>query len=85
MTDPSARMTRRAQPGVPVPGCPAGAGTTGARTVAVRAPVPLSRYPARGRPSPGTALSSTRVGHRPASTRGSGPGVKPAPAQAGPT
>ena len=47
MTDPSVSITRCAQPGEPVPGCPAGAWTTVARTVAVRATVPPSRYPAR--------------------------------------
>jgi hypothetical protein len=80
MTDPSDRVTRRAQPGEPVPGRrPAsGACTTGARTVAVRAPVPPSRYPPGGRPSR-QAGPSWRAGYRPASTRGSGPGVKPAP------
>ena len=79
MTDPSVSIARRAQPGVPVPGRPAGACTTVARTVAVRATVPPSRYPPGGRPSCGAA-PSWRAGYRPASTRGSGPGVKPAPA-----
>jgi hypothetical protein len=80
MTDPSDRVTRRAQPGEPVPGRrPAsGACTTGARTVGGRAPVPPSRYPPGGRPSR-QAGPSWRAGYRPASTRGSGPGVKPAP------
>jgi len=54
MTDPPVRITRRAQPGEPVPGrrpVP-GACATGARTDAVRAPVPPSRYPpGGGRPS----------------------------------
>jgi hypothetical protein len=54
MTDPSARMTRRAQPGLPVPGCPAGAGTTGARTVAVRPRAPFAV------PAPGPALPRGR-------------------------
>ncbi len=80
MTDPPVSITRRAQPGEPVPGCPAaGAGTTVARTLAVRATVPPSRYPPGGRPSCG-AVPSRAGGYRPASTRGSGPGVKPAPA-----
>ena len=53
MTDPPVSITRRAQPGEPVPGRRpgAGAGTTVARTVAVRATVPPSRYPPGGRPS----------------------------------
>ena len=81
MTDPPARITRRAQPGEPVPGRRPGAGAcaTGARTVAVRAPVPPSRYPPGGRPSC-RAGPSWPGGCRPVSTRGSGPGVKPAPA-----
>jgi hypothetical protein len=80
MTDPPVSITRRARPGVPVPGRrpAAGAWTTVARTVAVRATVP-PWYPARGRPAAGAAPSSRRGGYRPASTRGSGPGVKPAP------
>ena len=40
MTDPPVSITRCAQPGVPVPGRPAGACTSVARTVAVRATVP---------------------------------------------
>jgi hypothetical protein len=81
MTDPSISITDCPQAGAPVPGCPpvAGAGTTVARTFAVRATVPPSRYPPGGRPSCG-AVPSWPGGHRPASTRGSGPGVKPAPA-----
>jgi hypothetical protein len=80
MPDPSDRITRRAQPGEPVPGRrPAGAGATGARTVAVRAPVLPSRYPPGGRPSCGAA-PSWPGGNRPAPARGCGPGVKPAPA-----
>ena len=78
MTDPSVSVARRAQPGVPLPGRPAGAGTTVARTVAVRATVPPSRYPPVGRPSCG-AVPFWPGGCRPASTRGSGRGVKPAP------
>jgi hypothetical protein len=79
MTDPPASVTRRAQPGEPVPGRrPAGAHTTGARTVAVRAPVPPSRYPPGGRP-PCRDGPSWPGGYWPASTRGSGRGVKPAP------
>ena len=63
MTDPSVSITRRAQPGEPVPGRRpgAGAGTTGARTVAVRATVPPSRYPPGGRPSWGRPLLAGRV------------------------
>ena len=81
MTDPPASITRCAQPGEPVPGRRPGAGacTTVARTVAVRATVPPSRYPPGGRPSC-RAGPSWPGGYRPASTRGSGPGVKPAPA-----
>ena len=80
MTNPSDRITRCAQPGEPVPGRRpgAGAGATGARAVAVRAPVPSSRYPPGGRPSC-DAVPAWRGGCRPGSTRGSGPGVKPAP------
>jgi len=80
MTDPPASVTRSAQPGEPVPGRRPGAGacTTGARTVAVRAPVPPTRYPPGGRPSC-RAGPSWPGGDRPASTRGCGPGVKPAP------
>ena len=82
MTDPSVSITRRAQPGEPVPGRrPAGARTTGARTVAVRATVPPSRYPPGA--GPRGAAPSWRGGYRPASTRGCGPGVKPAPAPGG--
>jgi hypothetical protein len=80
MTDPSVKITRRPPPVEPVPGCPAaGACTTVARTVAVRATVPPSRCPPDGRPSP-RAAPSWPGGRRHASTRGSGPGVKPAPA-----
>ena len=81
MTDPSDSLTGRAQPGVPVPGPPRrAAGATGARTVAVRASVPPFAVPAPGAGTPrGPVPSSTRGGHRPVSTRGSGPGVKPAP------
>ncbi len=84
MTDPSDRITRCAQPGEPVAGRrpAAGAGATVARTVAVRAPVPPSRYPPGGRPSC-RAGPSWRAGYWPASTRGSGRGVKPAPAPGG--
>jgi excisionase family DNA binding protein len=74
MTDPLVSITRRPQPGEPVPGRRPGADTTGARTVAVRAPVPPSRYP----PACG-AGRSWRAGYRSASTRGSWLGVKPAP------
>src|ERR1700688_4906512 len=64
MTDPPVRITRRAQPGEPVPGRRPGAGAcaTGARTVAVRAPVPPSRYPPGGRALvPGRPLLAGRV------------------------
>ena len=61
MTDPPVWIARRAQPGVPVPGrSPAGACTTVARTVAVRATVPPWCPPA-GRPSP-MAAPSRRAG-----------------------
>ena len=82
MTDPSASITRRAQPGVPAPGRPAGACATVARTVAVRATVPPSRHPPGGRPSCG-ATPSRPGACRPVSTRGSETGVKPAPAPGG--
>jgi hypothetical protein len=53
MTDPSVSITRRPQAGTLVPGCPpvAGAGTTVARTFAVRATVAPSRYPPARRPA----------------------------------
>ena len=81
MTNPSVSITRRAQPGEPAPGRrpAAGACTAGTRTVAVRAPVPPSRYPPGVRPSRGAA-PSWPGGYLPASARGRGPGVKPAPA-----
>ena len=80
MTDPSVSITRCAPPGVPSPGRPApDAWTTVARTVAVLATVPPSRYPPGGRPSYRVGPSWS-AGCRPASTRSSGPGVKPAPA-----
>ena len=84
MTDPPASITRCAQPGVPVPGGRPGAGAcpTVARTEKVRATVPPSRYPPGGRPSCRTG-PSRRAGYRSASTRGSGPGVKPAPGPRG--
>jgi hypothetical protein len=84
MTDPPASVTRCAPPGVPVPGGRPGAGawTTVARTVAVRTTVPPSWYPPGGRPSC-VAAPSWRAGYRPASTRGSGPGVKPGPGPRG--
>ena len=81
MTDPSVSITRRAQPGEPVPGRRAGGGRVydgGAHRRGARHRAP-SRYPPGGRPSCG-AGPSWRGGYRPASTRGSGPGVKPAPA-----
>jgi hypothetical protein len=59
-----------------------GAGTTAARTVAVRATVPPSRYPPGGPPSCG-AVPSWRGGYRPAPARGCGPGAAPAPGRAG--
>ncbi len=84
MTDPPVRITRRAQPGEPVPGRRPGAGAcaTGARTVAVRAPVPPSRHPPGGRPSypPGPSWPG---GYRPVPARGCGPGARPAPAPGG--
>ena len=74
MTDPPVWIARRAQPGVPIAGrSPAGACTTVARTVAVRATVP-PWCPPQG-PAP-----SRRAGYRPAPARGSAPGVKPGPA-----
>ena len=76
MTEPSVSITRCVPPGVPVPDHRPGAGTTVARTCAVRATVPLSRYPPGGRPSCGDARSWPG-GYRPVSTHGSGPGVKP--------
>ena len=81
MSDPSASITRCPRAGAPVPGCPpvTGACTTVARALAARATVPPSRYPPGDRPSPGAA-PSWRGGHRPVSTRGSGPGIKPGPA-----
>ena len=83
MTDPSVSITRCAQPGELVPGCPAAArGPTVARAVAVRATVPPSPYPARGRPSAGAAPSSGAGGYRPVSTRGSEPGSSPPPGTA---
>ena len=77
MTDPPVSITRCAQPGMPSPGCPAaGGGATVARTFAVPATVPPSRYPPGGRPSP-RADPSWRGGYRLVSTRRLGPGVKP--------
>jgi hypothetical protein len=81
MTGPSVSITCCARPGLPVAGrrSAAGAWTTVARTVAVRATVPPSRYSPGGRPSP-RALPSWPGGCRPVPAPGSGPGVKPAPA-----
>lgn len=65
---------------VPVAGCRLAAGTTVARAARARATVPPLRYPPGGWPSPGAA-PSWLGGHRHVATRGSGPGVKPAPVQ----
>ena len=85
MTDPPGSAARWRQAGTPSSGCLAArsANATVARAARARATVPPSRYPAHGRPLPGTVPWFVRGGHRTVSTRGSGPGVKPVPAWAG--
>ncbi len=79
MTDPPVWIARRAQPGVPIAGrSPAGACTTVARTVAVRATVP-PWCPPQGPPPPGGPGTGP---HRPVARRWVS---SPAPPRAGST
>ena len=82
MTDPSVSIARCAQPGELVPGCPAGAWTTVARAVAVRATVPprgaRPGRPRRGRP----LLPAGRVPARIDAWLGAGRQARPGTARA---